>query len=65
MNFDEIIDRRGTGSTKWDRMEAYGGVSPDDGIPMWVADMDFRAADVLQDAMQRLMDRANYGYFPR
>ncbi|KNX42634.1 Cystathionine beta-lyase PatB [Roseovarius tolerans] len=64
MNFDEIIDRRGTGSTKWDRMEAYGGVSPADGIPMWVADMDFRAADVLQDAMQSLMDRANYGYFP-
>ena len=45
MNFDEIIDRRGTGSTKWDRMEAYGGVSPEDGLPMWVADMDFRAAD--------------------
>lgn len=64
MNFDEIIDRRGTGSTKWDRMQAYGGVSPEDGIPMWVADMDFRAADVLQDAMQNLMERANYGYFP-
>jgi len=63
MNFDEIIDRRGTGATKWDRMEAYGGVSPADGIPMWVADMDFRAADVLQDAMQTLMERANYGYF--
>ncbi|MFO7757126.1 MAG: PatB family C-S lyase [Roseovarius sp.] len=64
MNFDEIIDRRGTGSTKWDRMEAYGGVSPEDGIPMWVADMDFRAADVLQDAVRCLMERANYGYFP-
>ena len=63
MDFDEIIDRRGTGATKWDRMEAYGGVSPADGIPMWVADMDFRAADVLQDAMQALMERANYGYF--
>jgi len=63
MDFDEIIDRRGTGATKWDRMEAYGGVSPADGLPMWVADMDFRAADVLQDAMQTLMERANYGYF--
>lgn len=63
MNFDEIIDRRGTGSTKWDRMQAYGGVSPEDGLPMWVADMDFRAADVLQDAVKDLMARANYGYF--
>lgn len=63
MNFDEIIDRRGTGSTKWDAMAAYGGVSPADGIPMWVADMDFRAADVLQDAVRDLIERANYGYF--
>jgi len=63
MNFDEIIDRRGTGSTKWDRMEAYGGVSPGDGLAMWVADMDFRAADVLQDAVRDLVERANYGYF--
>lgn len=63
MNFDEIIDRRGTGATKWDKMEAYGGVSPEDGLPMWVADMDFRAADVLQDAVRGLLERANYGYF--
>jgi len=63
MNFDEIIDRRGTGSSKWDRMQAHSGVAPEDGIAMWVADMDFRAADVLQKAMQKLMERANYGYF--
>ena len=41
MDFDSVLDRRGTGSTKWDRMEAIYGVSPDDGIAMWVADMDF------------------------
>lgn len=63
MNFDEVIDRRGTGSVKWDRMQAYGGVSAEDGIAMWLADMDFRAADVLQEAVQGLMERANYGYF--
>lgn len=63
MNFDEIIDRRGTGSSKWDNMNAYSGVSPDDGIAMWIADMDFRAADVLQEAMQGLIEQANYGYF--
>lgn len=63
MNFDEIMDRHGTNSTKWDNMQAYGGVSPGDGIAMWIADMDFRAPDFLQEAVQGLMDKANYGYF--
>ena len=44
MNFDEIIDRRATHSAKWDRMEKIYGVPADDGIAMWVADMDFRRA---------------------
>ena len=63
MDFDAMTDRRGTGSLKWDKMQAYSGVSPEDGIPMWVADMDFPAADVLQEAVQGLLERANYGYF--
>ena len=41
-DFDEIIDRRGTHCTKWDMMQPLYGVAPDDGIAMWVADMDFR-----------------------
>ena len=36
MNFDEIIDRVGTHSAKWDMMEPLYGVSPKDGISMWV-----------------------------
>lgn len=63
MNFDEVIDRRNTNSAKWDRMEAYSGVSAKDGIAMWVADMDFRAPEFLQDAVRGLIDKANYGYF--
>ncbi|MEL7258598.1 MAG: aminotransferase class I/II-fold pyridoxal phosphate-dependent enzyme, partial [Pseudomonadota bacterium] len=63
MNFDELIDRRGTDCSKWDKMEALYGVSPKDGIPMWVADMDFRAGEFLQDAVRGLLDKANYGYF--
>ncbi|MFV0513634.1 MAG: MalY/PatB family protein [Jhaorihella sp.] len=63
MNFDEMTERRGTDSAKWDKMQAFSGVSPDDGIPMWVADMDFRAPDFLQDAVKGLLERANYGYF--
>jgi len=62
-DFDAITDRRGTNSSKWDAMERYSGVSPEDGIAMWVADMDFPAADFLQEAVQGLIAKANYGYF--
>ena len=63
MNFDEVINRVGTNASKWDLMERAFGVSPDDGIAMWVADMDFRAPEFLQDAVRGLLDKANYGYF--
>jgi len=63
MNFDEIIERRGTHSAKWDKMQALFGVSPDDGISMWVADMDFRPPQVVQDALQKMLDIGVYGYF--
>ena len=63
MNFDEIIDRRGTHSAKWDVMEALYGVSPEDGISMWVADMDFRPPQVVQTALAHMLDHGIYGYF--
>ncbi len=61
--FDERIDRRGTNCSKWDAMERATGVSAPDAIAMWVADMDFRAPEFLQDAVRKLMDIGNYGYF--
>jgi cystathionine beta-lyase len=63
MDFDQIVDRRGTHSMKWDSLQKKTGVAADDGIAMWVADMDFRAPDCVQQAVQRLHDNANYGYF--
>ena len=39
-NFDEVIERRGTDSVKWDGVKSVWG--RDDLLPMWVADMDFR-----------------------
>ncbi|WP_299069296.1 MalY/PatB family protein [uncultured Psychrobacter sp.] len=53
-NFDEIIDRRGTGSLKWH----YS----DDTIPLWVADMDFKAALPILDSVQRMVDHGILGY---
>ena len=63
MSFDEIIDRRDTHCVKWDRMEALYGVPRDTGIAMWVADMDFKPPQVVQDAVQAMRDHGIYGYF--
>lgn len=62
MNFDEPIDRRGTLCQKWDDMEARYGVSSKDGIAMWVADMDFRPPQCVQDAVGRIHQSGVYGY---
>ncbi len=63
MSFDEIIDRRGSHCVKWDMMEKLYGVSAEDGIAMWVADMDFRPPQVIQDALRGMIDHGIYGYF--
>ncbi len=63
MNFDEIIDRRGTHSAKWDMMEKYYGVSPEDGISMWVADMDFRPPQAVREALEAYLATGVYGYY--
>jgi cysteine-S-conjugate beta-lyase len=44
-------------------MEARYGVSPEDGIAMWVADMDFRAARLRAGGAARMVDHGIYGYF--
>ncbi len=63
MNFDEIIDRRGTHSQKWDMMEKIYGVPAETGLPMWVADMDFRAPQIVQESLRAAVDHGVYGYF--
>ena len=63
MSFDDPIDRRGTHCYKWDMMQASYGVSPDDGIAMWVADMEFRPPEVVQKAVENMTAHGVYGYF--
>jgi len=63
MNFDEEIDRVGTHCSKWDMMEPIYGVPTDGGLAMWVADMDFRAPQCVQDAIKQQLDHGIYGYF--
>ena len=63
MSFDEIIDRRGTHSSKWDMMESIYGVSPDDGLAMWVADMDFKPPQCVLDAITAMTEHGVFGYY--
>jgi len=63
MNFDKLIERRGTHSAKWDLMEQIYGVPASDGISMWVADMDFPPPACVQDALQGMLDHGIYGYY--
>lgn len=59
-NFDEIIDRSGTDSVKWDGVEAGWGRS--DLMPMWVADMDFRTAPCVIEALKKRLEHEVLGY---
>jgi cystathionine beta-lyase len=59
-DFDAILDRRGTGSYKWDFCERAFGEK--DVIPMWVADMDFAAPPAVIDALKARAAHGAYGY---
>lgn len=53
-DFDSPVERRGTGSLKWDVGENE--------LPMWVADMDFKTAPEIREEMQRRLDHGVFGY---
>ncbi|WP_029902676.1 MalY/PatB family protein [Prevotella sp. 10(H)] len=55
-NFDEIIQRRNSNSYKWD------SAKDNDVLPMWVADMDFRTAPAVIDALHRRVEHGVFGY---
>lgn len=63
MNFDEIIERHQTHSMKWDMMETLYGLSPEKGLAMWVADMDFKPPQAVNDILQTMVDHGVHGYF--
>ena len=63
IDFDRVIDRRGTHAAKWDLMAQLSGIDPKDGIPMWVADMDFAAPPGVTAALRSEIERATHGYY--
>lgn len=54
-DFDKTIDRRATNSYKWDS-------APEGVLHMWVADMDFRTAPAIIDALQKRVAHGIFGY---
>lgn len=58
LDFDTVIDRRDTDCLKYDFAKRRG--LPEDVLPLWVADMDFRTSSYVEDA---LIERARQGIF--
>ncbi|MBV5315218.1 MAG: PatB family C-S lyase [Prolixibacteraceae bacterium] len=59
-NFDELIDRTGTNTVKYDGRKIFFGNA--DVMPLWVADMDFRTPDFILDAIRKRAEHEIFGY---
>lgn len=64
-DFDRIIDRRHTGSTKWDRSVLRSLYGDGDVLPLWLADMDFECPAPLVEALRVRAAHPIYGYTSR
>ena len=60
-DFDTIIPRRGTNSIKWDARPPFDA-DTEGVIPLWVADMDFKAAPFIIDALRKRVEHGVFGY---
>ena len=62
-NFNEVVNRKQTRSVKWDTMEdVYHIDDASDILPMWIADMDFKAPQPVIDALKNCVDHGVFGY---
>lgn len=66
LNFDEIVDRRGSHCLKYDFAVERGAVKPgesqDDLLSLWIADMDFKTTSFIQDALIKQAEHGIFGY---
>ncbi|MGB5354315.1 MAG: aspartate aminotransferase, partial [Woeseia sp.] len=62
-DFDELIERRGSGSYKWDaNQREFGNAAL---LPFWVADMDFAVAPAIREAIAQRLQHPVLGYEER
>jgi cysteine-S-conjugate beta-lyase len=62
MNLDEIINRKGTNSIKWEFMAFFDPRANSETLPFWVADMDFACPGPVIKALHERVDRRIFGY---
>lgn len=62
-DFDKVIERRGTDSTKWEYMPDTP--NSNEVLPMWVADMDFMVPKPVIEALKKRVEHGIYGYTSR
>lgn len=60
LDFDDVVDRYNTWSLKYDSAKKYG--KPDNIMPLWVADMDFRTSSHILEAMENVCRHGIFGY---
>ncbi|MBQ9768493.1 MAG: pyridoxal phosphate-dependent aminotransferase [Lachnospiraceae bacterium] len=60
LDFDTIVDRRNTYSLKYDFAKRRN--MPEDLLPLWVADMDFKVSSYIQEALLRQAEHGIFGY---
>ncbi len=61
-NFDKVVDRIDTDSVKWDFRTNCSPKAQKDGLPLWIADMDFECADPIIKALHHRVDHKIFGY---
>lgn len=64
-NYEEILERHGNGSMKWERayIKKRFEVDSDDIYPLFIADMDYRMDEAIHKEMQHLLENVDFGYF--
>ncbi|MDF2889408.1 MAG: aminotransferase, partial [Lacrimispora sp.] len=60
IDFDERIDRKNTSCIKYDFAVQRG--KPEGILPLWVADMDFKAPQPVLDALRARVEHGIFGY---
>ena len=60
LNFDEIINRKNTDCLKYDFAKRRG--MPEDVLPLWIADMDFKTSSYVEDAVIERVKHGIFGY---
>ncbi|MBB6217315.1 cystathionine beta-lyase [Anaerosolibacter carboniphilus] len=63
-DFNEKVDRISEHCRKWDRsiIEEHFGKVPDNFIPLWIADMDFKVPGTIANTFLRAVQRGTFGY---